>query len=319
MKNIFIADMKEGDIIDDIFVIKSMEVKVGRTGKEYLDMLVSDRSGDIYAKKWDVTERDRSIIKSDYKGSIVKIIGDATSFQNVNQIRAKTIDLVRNTEGIEKADLFKAAPENPIHMYNYIIEQINSFEDEELKKLCLYIYEENKEKLLYYPAAMSNHHAEFAGLLYHVKRMMMAGDLLTKVYTRLSRDLLLAGVALHDMEKLNEIMSDENGISDGYSFEGQMLGHLVMGVRLIDEIGKKLEISYEKRILIEHMMLSHHYEPEFGSPKKPLFEEAEILHYLDMMDAKMFDMEDALIGVDKGSFSNKVWTLDNRKIYNKKF
>lgn len=319
MKNIFIADMKEGDIIDDIFVIKSMEIKVGKTGKEYLDMLVSDRSGDIYVKKWDVTERDRSIIKSDYKGSIVKIIGDTTSFQNVNQIRAKTIDLVRNTEGIEKADLFKAAPENPINMYNYIIEQINSFEDEELKKLCLYIYEDNKEKLLYYPAAMSNHHAEFAGLLYHVKRMMMAGDLLTKVYTRLSRDLLLAGVALHDMEKLNEILSDENGVSGGYSFEGQMLGHLVMGVRLIDEIGKKLEISYEKRILIEHMMLSHHYEPEFGSPKKPLFEEAEILHYLDMMDAKMFDMEDALIGVEEGSFSNKVWTLDNRKIYNKKF
>lgn len=319
MKNIFIVDMKEGDIIDDIFVIKSMEIKVGKTGKEYLDMLVSDRSGDIYVKKWDVTERDRSIIKSDYKGSIVKIIGDTTSFQNVNQIRAKTIDLVRNTEGIEKADLFKAAPENPIHMYNYIIEQINSFEDEELKKLCLHIYEDNKEKLLYYPAAMSNHHAEFAGLLYHVKRMMMAGDLLTKVYTRLSRDLLLAGVALHDIEKLNEILSDENGVSGGYSFEGQMLGHLVMGVRLIDEIGKKLEISYEKRILIEHMMLSHHYEPEFGSPKKPLFEEAEILHYLDMMDAKMFDMEDALIGVEEGSFSNKVWTLDNRKIYNKKF
>lgn len=319
MKNIFIADMKEGDIIDDIFVIKSMEIKVGKTGKEYLDMLVSDRSGDIYVKKWDVTERDRSIIKSDYKGSIVKIIGDTTSFQNVNQIRAKTIDLVRNTEGIEKADLFKAAPENPINMYNYIIEQINSFKDEELKKLCLHIYEENKEKLLYYPAAMSNHHAEFAGLLYHIKRMMMAGDLLTKVYTRLSRDLLLAGVALHDMEKLNEILSDENGVSGGYSFEGQMLGHLVMGVRLIDEIGKKLEISYEKRILIEHMMLSHHYEPEFGSPKKPLFEEAEILHYLDMMDAKMFDMEDALIGVEEGSFSNKVWTLDNRKIYNKKF
>lgn len=319
MKNIFIADMKEGDIIDDIFVIKSMEIKVGKTGKEYLDMLVSDRSGDIYVKKWDVTERDRSIIKSDYKGSIVKIIGDTTSFQNVNQIRAKTIDLVRNTEGIEKADLFKAAPENPIYMYNYIIEQINSFKDEELKKLCLHIYEENKEKLLYYPAAMSNHHAEFAGLLYHIKRMMMAGDLLTKVYTRLSRDLLLAGVALHDIEKLNEILSDENGVSGGYSFEGQMLGHLVMGVRMIDEIGKKLEISYEKRILIEHMMLSHHYEPEFGSPKKPLFEEAEILHYLDMMDAKMFDMEDALIGVEEGSFSNKVWTLDNRKIYNKKF
>lgn len=319
MKNIFIVDMKEGDIIDDIFVIKSMEIKVGKTGKEYLDMLVSDRSGDIYVKKWDVTERDRSIIKSDYKGSIVKIIGDTTSFQNVNQIRAKTIDLVRNTEGIEKADLFKAAPENPINMYNYIIEQINSFKDEELKKLCLHIYEDNKEKLLYYPAAMSNHHAEFAGLLYHIKRMMMAGDLLTKVYTRLSRDLLLAGVALHDMEKLNEILSDENGVSGGYSFEGQMLGHLVMGVRMIDEIGKKLEISYEKRILIEHMMLSHHYEPEFGSPKKPLFEEAEILHYLDMMDAKMFDMEDALIGVEEGSFSNKVWTLDNRKIYNKKF
>ena len=152
-----------------------------------------------------------------------------------------------------------------------------------------------------------------------MKRMMMMGERACQVYTNLSRDLLLAGVAIHDIEKLNEIISDKNGISPGYSLEGNMLGHIVQGVTLIHERCEKLGIGEEKTILLEHMVLSHHYEPEFGSPKKPLFPEAEMLHYLDMVDAKMFDMEESLNGVEPGEFGPKVWTLDNRRIYKRTF
>ena len=228
-------------------------------------------------------------------------------------------DLAVITDEIDKSDFFKTAPETSEEMYDYIVGRINAFEDDELKKLCLSLYEDNKERLMYYPAAMTNHHAEYGGLLYHVKRMMMMGERACEVYTNLSKDLLLAGVVIHDMEKLNEIISDENGVSPGYSFEGKMLGHIVQGVSLIHDRCAELGIGEEKTIMLEHMVLSHHYEPEFGSPKKPLFPEAEMLHYLDIVDAKMFDMEDALKGVEPGEFGEKVWTLDNRKPYKRTF
>jgi len=129
---------------------------------------------------------------------------------------------------------------------------------------------------------------------------------------------VMAGVILHDMEKMNEIMANELGIASGYSFEGKMLGHLVLGVRELDRICEEMGIDNEKKVMLEHMIISHHYEPEFGSPKKPLFPEAEMLHYLDMIDAKMFDMEEAYNKTEPGEFSDRVWTLDNRTIYHRK-
>jgi len=126
---------------------------------------------------------------------------------------------------------------------------------------------------------------------------------------------VLCGVVIHDIEKLNEIESDEYGVSPGYSFEGQMLGHIIQGVKTIDRLTLEMGFPREKAIMLEHMILSHHYEPDFGSPKKPLFPEAEILHYLDIVDARMFDFEEALEKTEPGSFSDRIFTLDNRKIY----
>ena len=154
------------------------------------------------------------------------------------------------------------------------------------------------------------------GLLYHIKRMLMAGERLCEVYTGLNRDLVMCGVVIHDMEKLNEIESNELGISPGYSFEGQLLGHIVQGVREVEKMTAKIPgFPREKAIMLEHMILAHHYEPEYGSPKKPLFAEAEILHYLDILDARMFDFEEALLKTEPGDFSDRIFTLDNRRIY----
>ena len=143
----------------------------------------------------------------------------------------------------------------------------------------------------------------------------MTGERVCEVYTNLDRDLVAAGVILHDIEKLNEIESESDGIATGYSFEGQMLGHIIQGVKTIDRLTAELGFPREKAIMLEHMILAHHYEPEFGSPKKPLFPEAEVLHYLDILDARMFDMQAALDATEPGEFSDRVWTLDNRRLY----
>ena len=212
-------------------------------------------------------------------------------------------------------DFVKAAPEAPEDMFGYIYETAGRMKDQDLKKLCIKLLTDNREKLMYYPAAQKNHHAELAGLLYHMKRMLMTGERICEVYTNLNRDLLCAGVIIHDIEKLNEIMADPDGIATGYSFEGQLLGHIIQGVKTIDRLTLELGFPREKAIMLEHMILSHHYEPEFGSPKKPLFPEAEALHYLDVLDARMFDMQDALASTPPGTFSERVWALDNRKLY----
>ncbi len=314
-----IADFRIGDTFSELFVVKSADVKTGKNGKHYLAVELSDASGIVSGKKWDLYPSERDFIYGLKGGDIVRVSGKISEFNATIQLNIDEISPLMAGERIERAELYKTAPESSEDMYEYIVGRINEFEDEDLKKLCLSFYEDNREKLMYYPAAMRNHHAEYGGLLYHVKRMMMMGERACKVYTNLSKDLVLAGVALHDMEKLNEILSDENGMSPGYSAAGQMLGHLAMGAIVIDARCRELGIPEEKAMMMEHMILSHHYEPEFGSPKKPLFPEAELLHYLDMIDAKMFDFEDALSTVQPGEFSDRVFQLDGRKLYKRTF
>ena len=127
--------------------------------------------------------------------------------------------------------------------------------------------------------------------------------------------MIVCGVIIHDIEKINEILANENGVANDYSVEGKLLGHIIMGVKTVDRMCLDLNICDEKRIMLDHMILAHHYEPDFGSPKRPLFPEAEALHYLDMIDAKMYDMKAAYDNAKCGAFSEKVWTLDNRAIY----
>ncbi len=316
MKQIFVKDLKKEMEVIDFFMVKSVAVKTGSTGKPYLDVILGDNTGEINGKKWDVGASDHLLKEKD----IVKIIAIVTEFNSQLQLKIQRIRKAvpeSNPDDImDMGDFVKAAPEDPEEMYDYIFRSCDSIKDEDYRKLCLRVLEDNREKLMYYPAASKNHHAELGGLLYHTKRMLMNGERVCQVYTNLNKDLVIAGVVLHDIQKIFEIDADTDGMASGYSFEGQMLGHIVMGVKYIDKLAEETGLPYEKKIMMEHMVLSHHYEPEFGSPKKPLFPEAEVLHYLDILDARMYDMEEAVAHTEPGGFSDRIWTLDNRRIYN---
>lgn len=316
MKQIFIKDLKKEMEVIDFFMVKSVAVKTGSTGKPYLDVVLGDNTGEINGKKWDVGSSDHLLKEKD----IVKIIAVVTEFNSQLQLKIqrirKAVPESNPDDVMDMGDFVKAAPEDPEEMYDYIFRSCDSIKDEGYRKLCLRVLEDNREKLMYYPAASKNHHAELGGLLYHTKRMLMNGERVCQVYTNLNKDLVTAGVVLHDIQKIFEIDADTDGMASGYSFEGQMLGHIVMGVKYIDKLADETDLPYEKKILMEHMVLSHHYEPEFGSPKKPLFPEAEVLHYLDILDARMYDMEEAVAHTEPGGFSDRIWTLDNRRIYN---
>ena len=313
MKEIFIKNLRKDMEITDFFMVKSSAIKTGANGKQYLDITLGDKTGEVSAKKWDVSEAEQESLVQIKEKEIVKVKGLVTEWAGQLQLRIQKIRKAVPEDGQAMADFVKAAPEDPQDMYEYILKTAEGIEDDDLRRLCVKVLTENREKLLYYPAASKNHHAQLGGLLYHTKRMLMTGERVCQVYTNLNRDLVLCGVIMHDMEKLNEIEAAEDGI--GYSFEGQMLGHIIQGVKAVDRMTLELDFPREKAIMVEHMILAHHYEPEFGSPKKPLFPEAEVLHYLDILDARMFDMQSALEATEPGGFSDKIWTLDNRKIY----
>lgn len=315
MKEVYISFFTTDEEIQDYFMVKSIAIKLGSNKKQYLDLLLGDGTGEVTAKKWDVADTDLPSLNEIGAGDIVKVKGQVTEWNGMKQLKVQKIRKAVEQDEIEMADYIKSAPEKAADMMAFMEETVSSMADQELKTLCQRILTDNYDKLMYYPAAVKNHHAEMAGLLYHMKRMVLMGERYCEVYTHLNRDLLVTGVLIHDIEKLNEIDSDETGIATGYSFEGQLLGHLIQGVKTIDRLAGELGIGKEKAVMLEHMILSHHYEPEFGSPKRPMFPEAEILHYLDIVDARMYDMEEALFSTDPGTFSEKVWTLDNRKVY----
>lgn len=315
MKEIFVSQLKPAQELMDFFMVKAIGVKLGSNKKQYLDVMLGDGTGEVSGKKWDVADTELEALNEIKEGDIVKVKAVVTEWNGLKQLRITKIRTSSDQDEVELKDFIKAAPESSESMYSYIYDVAQQMQDMDLKRLCVKVLEDNKDRLMYYPAASKNHHAEYGGLLYHVKRMLMTGLSVCSIYTNLNQDLVVAGVILHDMEKLNEIDANQQGIASGYSFEGQLLGHIIQGVKKLEELTKELEFPREKAIMLEHMILSHHYEPEFGSPKKPLFPEAEVLHYLDILDARMFDMQDALESTEPGEFSERIWTLDNRRIY----
>ncbi|MBQ9855681.1 MAG: HD domain-containing protein, partial [Clostridia bacterium] len=182
------------------------------------------------------------------------------------------------------------------------------------KALVLMRLEEAGEKLLFMPAALKLHHAERSGLLNHTSTMLKGAQMISELYPFLDADLIAAGVILHDLCKIDEMKSDELGMVSDYTREGNLLGHLVIGVSELNRCARTLGVRSELVTMLSHMILSHHDLPEYGSPKPPMFPEAEVLHTLDVLDARMNEMTHELSKVQPGSFTDRIWSLD-RKLY----
>lgn len=318
-KEIFIENLTVGEEVTDYFMAKNAGLKTGSNQKIYFDVTLADKTGEINGKKWDVSEDEAASLSEINDGSIVKIRASVSEWNGIKQFKILRIRKTTEADVLDMADFVKAAPEDPKEMLAYITAQAETIEDTGLKKLCLNALSENEEKLLYYPAAKANHHAELGGLLYHTRRMLTMGIKACQVYTNLNKDWIIAGVIMHDMEKLNEIAANEFGISSGYTVKGNLLGHIVMGAISMEERAKAAGLSAEKTVMMQHMIISHHNEPEFGSPLRPMFPEAELLHHLDMLDARMFDFEEALKTAEPGGFSERVRTLEGRLLYKPSF
>lgn len=307
-----LVDYKIGETFMAFLLLRKVESKIASNGNKYLDMTLGDCSGEINARFWDCKDEDE---RKYTDNMLVKIKGNVTEWQGKKQIKVERIRPVKKEDDVKISEFIPAAPYSGETMYGELHEYTLKIDEDKLRELVQLIIAESGERLLIFPAATQNHHAIRSGLLYHTLTMLKAGERMMEVYPFLNKDILYAGIILHDMAKQDEIKANELGLASEYTTEGQLLGHIVQGIKKIDRAADTVGLDPEKTILLEHMLLSHHYEPEFGSPKRPMVPEAEMLHYLDVMDTRMYDMQKALNEVENGEFSDKVWVLHNRRLY----
>lgn len=299
-------------LVEGFAVIKQCDKKMAKNGNSYLDLVLSDKDGEIFAKLWDYNEDAHGKYETNM---FVKVRGSVSQYNGHDQLRVDRIRPVIESDNVDISDFVKSADYSGEDMYNHLVSLVNSFNDEDLKNLVSYLLNENKDKLLYFPAAFRLHHAIRCGLLMHTATIVKLCESVCKVYPFVNRELLLSGAILHDIAKTVEFDVKETGIASGYTVEGNLIGHLVMGAMMVKEAAQKLGIDSEKSMLLQHMIISHHGEPEFGAAVRPLFLEAELLSQLDLMDARVYEIMDALNDIEKGEFTNRLWALEDRKFY----
>lgn len=307
-----VSDLKKGMTVTGFYLVKTAVIKNSASGSsQYGDYTLADETGEINGKIWDVAEP----ALCPQAGNIIKLQGLVTEYQGKLQFRMDKFRDAVADDPIDPAKMVPAAPMSGDVMYDAVMEYTMKIKNEKLCLLVMTVLEEQREKLLIWPAAVKNHHSIRSGLLYHTLTMLRNGEGMTKVYDFLQSDLIYAGAILHDIAKLYELNATNTGIATEYSREGMLLGHIVQGILYVEKTAEKVGLEPAITTLLQHMLLSHHYEPEFGSPRRPMFPEAEILHYLDIIDSRMYDMQKALDTTAPGAFSDRLWTLHNRQLY----
>ena len=306
MAQLPLCELTTDQRFEGFLLVRSADQRTGGNGAKYLDMNLADRTGEVNAKVWDGN------VPPPTPGSVIKVRGGTLEYNGRLQLRVERIRDAVPADNVDLSTLAPCAPEPAENMLDELKETASAFRNEYLKRITLHLLNRFEEKLTYYPAAQRIHHAERSGLLHHTTGMLRLARKVAEQYPWLNADLLFAGVILHDLCKTEEMDSDKMGVVRDYSREGLLLGHLVLGVTRIQEAANELGIQSEEVLLLQHMMLSHHGEAEFGSPRKPMFPEAEALHWVDLLDARMNEMQTAIGKLKPGVFSEKIWSLDRR-------
>lgn len=306
-----ISELKAGETINGIYILRSAEIKVSSAKKTYIDMILSDSTGEIPAKWWDAGDEQFSGL---VPNKLFYVNGKVDQWRETLQLNIARMRIADEEDQKHISEFVQSAPRSSEEMLEAIYAYTAKIKSSEIRRIVMTMLDRKEDKLMYWPAAKSLHHAIRGGLLFHIARMLQAAEALSRVYDGINTDLLYAGVIIHDLSKIGELNSNELGMAE-YTKEGQLLGHIVMGVAEVDRVGRETGASEEVILLLKHMIVSHHYEADYGSPKKPAFLEAELLHHLDMIDARVYDYQNATRDVEPGSFSDPVWSLDRRCIY----
>ena len=298
--------------VEGFVLVKSCDKKSAKNGSMFLDMNLADKGGEINAKMWDF--REGGFLPE--VNSIVKVRGVMSEFNGTPQLRIDRIRAKWDNDNVDLADIIPSADYSGAYMINTIRDKVDNFKNDALRTLVTAVLNEYGSKMLDCPAAFRLHHAIRGGLLMHTLSIIKLCECVASIYPTVDRELLISGAILHDVCKTDEFVISSSGLVDGYTVEGTLVGHLVMGAMMVDRIARANDIDKDTAMLLEHMLISHHGEPEYGAATRPLFLEAEILSELDSLDANIYEIESCLSDVAPREFSNRQWALHDRKFYN---
>lgn len=302
-----------GDKFEGFLLIRAAKKGMASNGKPFLTLFFVDSTGEIDAKLWDASKEDEETF---IEQKVVKLVGDIHEFRGKAQMRIKSIRPAQVTDGVRVSDFLEKSPVDREVLQEKITEAIFEMENPNIQRIVRAFIKKYDEDLFIYPAASRNHHAYVSGLAHHIVSMLKIGRQLCEIYPELNKDLLYAGIILHDIGKLQEL---SGAVSTSYTLEGKLIGHISLMVTEIKEIANELDIDGEEVVILQHLVLSHHGKAEWGSVKPPLIREAEILHFIDLIDAKMNMLNRALDKTKSGEFTERLFPMDHRAFYKPTF
>ncbi|AYY67037.1 3'-5' exoribonuclease YhaM [Staphylococcus hominis] len=308
MRNV--EKLNPGDSVENFFLIHRATQGVTAQGKDYMTLYLQDKSGDIEAKLWTVTKDDMKILKPEI---IVWVKGDVINYRGRKQMKVNQFRLATAEDGVKTQDFVDGAPLSPNEIQDELSHFILEIENAHLQRITRHLLKKYQDKFFTYPAASSHHHNFAGGLSYHVLTMLKIAKSLCDIYPLLNRSLLYSAIILHDIGKVKELSGP---VATTYTVEGNLLGHISIASDEVAEAAKELGIDSEEVMLLRHMILAHHGKMEFGSPKLPHLKEAEILFFIDNIDAKMNMFDKAFKKTEKGQFTERIFGMDNRQFYN---
>lgn len=306
-----ISDMRPGDEVEGFYLLRDAVVKTSAAGKPFLSGTVADRTGSIDIKVWDYTGAlGRSPADA---GSVIKLRAAVTEFKGTPQLNVSRIRPAAPDDSYDLTALVPTAPIDAAETLAQVRALIATIEDSDLRRVAETMLDRHGEAFARIPAAKSVHHGFLSGLLMHTANMLRVADMLAGLYAGvIDRSLLLTGTLLHDIAKEREFAFSALGLVTEYSLPGQLIGHLVMGAQEAAQVARELAVPEEKSLLLQHMILSHHGEPEHGAAVRPLCAEAELLSYIDLIDSRMEIYAEALPDIPVGTFSGRIFSLDKR-------
>lgn len=305
-----IRDMVPGDKVEGFYLLKEAYQKVSSNGKPFLSAVIADKTGTIDVKVWDYSG---PVGAPEDIGRIIKVRGDVSEFKGSPQLSLSNVRMALPEDSCDTSRLVAVAPIDQDQTLAEVRGLIASLEDPDYRLVSQTMLDRHLEAFRSIPAAKSVHHSFLSGLLMHTGNMLKLADFLAGLYPQIiDRNLLVTGTLLHDFAKETEFRFSDLGIVTDYSLKGQLLGHLVMGAQEVAAVCRELGTPEEKSLLIQHMILSHHGEPEFGAAVRPSFAEAELLSYIDLVDSRMEIYAEALPAVPEGTFSSRIFALDKR-------
>lgn len=303
-----IKDLNTGVRINETYLVSNVTSGVSNNGQPYLTVTLQDNSGQIDAKVWAATKED---FASFVPGNIVRVIADVQEYRSSLQLKIVSYTV----EDVKKYDLEEfvmSSVRTHAELEGELDEVLASFKNEDVSKIINHLFSTLKENFLTFPAATRNHHEYVGGLAEHTLSMVEVGEFMARHYNDVNRDLLIAGILIHDLGKMIELSGP---LLTEYTKKGKLLGHISIGSAIILETANELGIESEVPILLAHMILSHHGKLEFGSPVLPMTKEAYLLSTIDNLDSKMNIIDKALSTTEPGEFSDRMWALDNISFY----